>query len=199
VISPRAASYAASALALAARRWARIARASALAARRWVAALKRHFRDTGCYVHVPRALQEYILKVQDADRRLRARTGRPPTVHDIAQYVQLSTPQVIEALEAASALQASSLDAPTGDRSESGPLTSHDVLGNEDPRIAMLHSADSCACVIGQLSAGDREVLTLRLDGLTQSQIAGKIGVSQMQVSRILRRVGIELRERLRG
>jgi RNA polymerase sigma-B factor len=157
--------------------------------------LKRHFRDTGWSVHVPRRLQEHILKVQEAEVELSARTGRSPSVLDIARYLELSSEQVLEALEAVPAHRAASLDAPVHERIDDASST-YDLIGIEDEHFAMFESRASLAAAIAELSEDDQQVLALRFrDELTQREIAGQIGVSQMQVSRILRRIRSQLRE----
>jgi RNA polymerase sigma-B factor len=156
--------------------------------------LKRHFRDTGWSVHVPRRLQEHILKVQEAEIELSARTGRSPSVLDIARYLELSSEQVLEALEAVPAHRAASLDAPIHERVDDAWST-YDLIGVEDEQFAMFESRATLAAAIAELSEADQRVLSLRFrDELTQREIAGQIGVSQMQVSRILRRIRGELR-----
>src|SRR5437588_10501953 len=93
--------------------------------------LKRYFRDLGWSVHVPRGAQEQALKVQEAQERLTSRTGHPPTVEELAQYLELAVEDVLDALETAAAHHSASLDAPREDRDdESGSLV--DVFGEED-------------------------------------------------------------------
>jgi RNA polymerase sigma-B factor len=157
--------------------------------------LKRYFRDLGWSVHVPRGLQEQALKVQEAHERLTTRTGRPPTVNELAEYLELSVEEVLDALETAAAHHASSLDAPREDRDsgESGALV--DVFGEEDSNYELVDDSVTISEAARQLSARERRVLALRFAGdMTQTQIAQQIGVSQMQVSRILRRTLTRLR-----
>ncbi len=162
--------------------------------------LKRYFRDLGWSVHVPRGLQEQALKVQAAQERLTSRTGRPPTVNELAEYLELSVEDVLDALETAAAHHSTSLDAPREDHEtgESGALI--DVFGEEDARYELVDESVTISVVAGQLSARERRVLALRFAGdMTQTQIAQQIGVSQMQVSRILRRALTRLRELTEG
>ena len=157
--------------------------------------LKRYFRDLGWSVHVPRGAQEAALKVQEAQEKLTTRTGRPPTVSDLAEYMELPIEDVLDALETSAAHHATSLDAPReeGD-DESGTLV--DVLGEEDGRYELIDQTVTVAEAASQLSARERKVLGLRfIEDMTQTQIAQEIGVSQMQVSRILRRALSRLRE----
>src|SRR5436190_2110233 len=99
--------------------------------------LKRYFRDLGWSVHVPRGAQEQALKVQEAHERLTTKTGRPPTVNELAEYLELSVEDVLDALETAAAHHSTSLDAPREDRNdESGSLV--DIFGEEDHRYDLV-------------------------------------------------------------
>jgi RNA polymerase sigma-B factor len=157
--------------------------------------LKRYFRDLGWSVHVPRGAQEQALKVQEAHERLTTRTGRPPTVNELAEYLELSVEDVLDALETAAAHHSTSLDAPREDRGdESGSLV--EVFGEEDHRYELVDQTATISAAARELTARERRVLALRFVGdMTQTQIAQEIGVSQMQVSRILRRALTRLRE----
>jgi RNA polymerase sigma-B factor len=157
--------------------------------------LKRYFRDLGWSVHVPRGAQELALKVEEAQQQLTTKTGRPPSVQDLALYLEMSMEDVLEALETASAHHSTSLDAPREDgEEESGSLA--DAFGEEDDRYELIDASVTIAAAARQLSARERRVLVLRfVEDLTQTQIADQIGVSQMQVSRILRRALSRLRE----
>jgi RNA polymerase sigma-B factor len=157
--------------------------------------LKRYFRDLGWSVHVPRGAQERALKVQEAQERLTGRTGRPPSVSDLAEYLELSMEDVLDALETSAAHHSASLDAPRDEGEEdSGTLV--DLFGREDPHYELVDDTVTISTAARQLSARERRVLTLRfVRDMTQTQIADEIGVSQMQVSRILRRALGNLRE----
>src|SRR5579884_3274437 len=157
--------------------------------------LKRYFRDLGWSVHVPRGAQEQALKVQEAQERLTSRTGRPPTVNELAEYLELSVEDVLDALETAAAHHSASLDAPRDDgEDDSGTLV--DVFGQEDPRFELVDESVTISAAANQLTPRERRVLALRfVEDMTQTQIAAEIGVSQMQVSRILRRALSRLRE----
>src|SRR5436305_13121104 len=158
--------------------------------------LKRYFRDLGWSVHVPRGAQERALRVQEAHERLTTKTGRPPTVNELAEYLELSVEDVLDALETAAAHHSTSLDAPREDRSsgESGSLV--DVFGEEDARYELVDETVTISVAARQLSPRERRVLALRfVNDMTQTQIAQQIGVSQMQVSRILRRALNRLRD----
>jgi RNA polymerase sigma-B factor len=157
--------------------------------------LKRYFRDLGWSVHVPRGAQELALKVEDARQKLMTKTGRPPSVQDLAQYLELSLEDVLEALETAGAHHTASLDSPRDDgEEETGTLA--DAFGEVDERFELVDARVTIAAAAQHLGARERHVLVLRfVEDLTQSQIASMIGVSQMQVSRILRRALEQLRE----
>ncbi len=157
--------------------------------------LKRYFRDLGWSVHVPRGAQELALKVEDGRQQLMSRTGRPPTVPEIAEYLELSIEEVLEALETAGAHHTASLDSPREDGEEdSGTLA--DAFGQVDERFELVDAKVTIAAAAKHLGARERRVLVLRfVEDLTQSQIAEMIGVSQMQVSRILRRALEQLRD----
>jgi RNA polymerase sigma-B factor len=157
--------------------------------------LKRYFRDLGWAVHVPRGAQEQALKVQEAQERLTTKTGRPPTVTDLAEYLEIPVEDVLDALETAAAHHSASLDAPREDGDdESGTLV--DVFGEEDHRYEVIDQTVTVSAAARQLSARERKVLALRfVQDMTQTQIAQEIGVSQMQVSRILRKALSHLRE----
>lgn len=150
--------------------------------------LKRYFRDLGWAVHVPRGAQERAVKVEDAQHQLSVRSGRAPTVSELAEYLELSVEDVLDSLEVSRAHHAASLDAPYDDgEGESGTIV--DTCGEEDPGLGRADATITVALAARHLSARDREVLVLRfVQDLTQTQIAERIGVSQMQVSRILRR-----------
>ena len=157
--------------------------------------LKRYFRDLGWSVHVPRGAQELALRVEAGQQHLINMTGRTPSVPDLAEYLELSIEEVLDALETIEAHHASSLDAPReSSDEESGTLL--DTFGEPDERFELVEARVTIAAAEQHLEPRERRVLALRFgDDLTQSQIASIIGVSQMQVSRILRRALARLRE----
>lgn len=155
--------------------------------------LKRYFRDAGWFAHVPRGVQELALKVQQAERTLSAKTGRSPTAQDIANYLELGVEEVLDALCAIAAHRSVSLDAPIGD-GDSDRLA--ETFGEEDERYERVEAAATIAGGLRCLAKVDRQVLTMYyLEERTQVQVAEEIGVSQMQVSRILRRATRRLQE----
>jgi RNA polymerase sigma-B factor len=157
--------------------------------------LKRYFRDLGWAVHVPRGAQERAVKVEEAQQLLTTRTGRAPTVPELAEYLELSIEDVLDALETTRAHHASSLDAPYDENdADSGSVV--DAFGSDDPGLRLADARVTVGAAARQLSERERQVLGLRfVDDLTQTQIADCIGVSQMQVSRILRRAISQLSE----
>jgi RNA polymerase sigma-B factor len=157
--------------------------------------LRRYFRDTGWAVHVPRGAQERALLAEKALRTLTSESGHTPSVRELAQYLEWNVSEALDALEAAAAHHASSLDAPTrGQDEEDGLLV--ETLGAPDERLDLVEARVSVEAVAHDLSERDRQVLRLRFIGdLTQSQIGAEIGVSQMQVSRILRSALARLHE----
>jgi RNA polymerase sigma-B factor len=159
--------------------------------------LKRHFRDKGFAVHLPRGLQELVLRVQEAEREFGSRLGRSPTVDELAGYLDADEETVLEALQALVARRAVSLDTPAHvNNGDELTAIRHDTVGVEDDRYALIETAASLAGAARALGSSDRQVLALYVGhGLIQREIAERIGVSQMQVSRILRRA----KERLRA
>ncbi|MFZ0665877.1 MAG: SigB/SigF/SigG family RNA polymerase sigma factor [Acidimicrobiales bacterium] len=144
--------------------------------------LKRHFRDRGWAVRAPRRIQELYLELGHEIDRLVQELGRAPTVAELAVAVRASEHDVLEAMEAGRGYRSSSLDAPD---QEGEPFV--ESLGAEDRELEHSENRSVLAMGLEQLSEKDRLILELRfVDGLTQSDIASRFGVSQMQVSRML-------------
>ncbi|MGA5820294.1 SigB/SigF/SigG family RNA polymerase sigma factor [Kitasatospora sp. NPDC094028] len=160
--------------------------------------IKRFFRDTSWPVRVPRGMQELYLTVARGSDRLEQQLGRLPRPEEIAEDLHLSVEQAVEGLMAGRVYRPSSLDAlreHDGDESGSAML---DRLGSCDPGIALADFRTAVRPLLAELPEREQTVLKLRFwDGLTQSQIAERIGVSQMHVSRLLSAVLAGLRERL--
>jgi RNA polymerase sigma-B factor len=149
--------------------------------------LKRHFRDKTWSVRVPRDLQELALKVDRAVAALSRELHRSPSVTEIAEAVESSEEQVLEALEAAAAYRASSFDAPRGSEDDPGD-TLGDATGTDEDGFGRAEDRATLHRLLGTVTAREREVLRLRFEeDLTQAEIGERIGVSQMQVSRIIR------------
>jgi len=157
--------------------------------------LKRYFRDTAWALHVDRSGQELARRITDAQQKLSSRTGRGPTILELAQYMELTQEEVLEGLQTAEAYGTVSLDAPLSgeDDEESSRI---DAIGTEDERLHLVHDHATIFAAARHLSMREREILYLRFgEDLTQSEIADRVGVSQMQVSRLLRRSLQRLRD----
>jgi RNA polymerase sigma-B factor len=156
--------------------------------------LKRHFRDRGWSVRVPRDLQELSVRVDRVADDMSCDLGRAPTPAEIAAHIGVSTEQVLEAREAAGAYRAVSLDRPRDDDEESDGMT--DTMGVEDPGFRLAEDAATVARLMTVLGDREREVLRLRFaEDLTQSEIGQRVGVSQMHVSRLIRQAVARLRD----
>jgi RNA polymerase sigma-B factor len=149
-----------------------------------VGELRRHFRDTGWAIHMPRPLQERARTVGAALNELTARFGRSPTIAEIAESTGLSREEVIEGLEVRMAYDATPLDA--GADQETGWLAR---LGAEDDRFEVVENHAVLERTMRALPERERMLLHLRFsEDLSQSEIAERVGLSQMHVSRLLRR-----------
>jgi RNA polymerase sigma-B factor len=156
--------------------------------------MRRYFRDSGWAIHVPRGAQERALKVRDAQERLSNETGRPPTVNQLAEYLEIDVEDVIDALQAIRAYETVSLDAPRGG-GDDDVVAYGDTIGHEDERYELVELDATVSGALQHLPARDRLVLQLRfVEDLTQTEIAERVGISQMQVSRLLRRSLEQLR-----
>jgi RNA polymerase sigma-B factor len=150
--------------------------------------LKRHFRDKGWALHVPRDLQERALAVSRATERLTKQLGRSPKVREIAAALGCSPEQVLEAMEAASSYETGSLDAPVGRVDDDGAALV-ELLGSEDGSFELVESREAIARTWRALPELEQRVVELRfIQDLTQREIGDRIGYSQMHVSRLLRR-----------
>jgi RNA polymerase sigma-B factor len=160
--------------------------------------LKRHFRDKGWSVRVPRDLQELAVKVDRVGGDMGRTLGRAPTTDELAGQLGVSHEQVLEAREAAGAYRAVSLDRPRGDEEDEGELG--DALGTEDHGFAVAEDAATVERLMRVLTEREREVLRLRFEeDLTQSEIGIRVGVSQMHVSRLIRQSVARLRATAEG
>ncbi len=157
-----------------------------------VGELKRHFRDKGWSIRVPRTLQESALLVNRTAAELWQELGRAPTVDEVAARADLPSESVLEAMEAVQAYSTSSLEAPIG---EDGATTG-DLLGDDDPRFAVSEEWLAIAPRLRNLPARERRILYLRFfRDMTQAEIAAELGISQMHVSRLLTQTLATLRE----
>jgi RNA polymerase sigma-B factor len=157
--------------------------------------LKRYFRDAGWAVHVPRGMQERVMNVNQAVSRLGLDLGRSPTPTEVADALGERVEDVLDAMEAAVAYDAVSLDAPSRMSDEEGADSYADSVGEVDERYELVEYTAAIQPTVNALPERDRLVLRLRFDeDLTQLEIAQRIGVSQMHVSRLIRRALARLR-----
>jgi RNA polymerase sigma-B factor len=154
--------------------------------------LKRHFRDKRWAVRVPRRLQELMLEANQAVATLTQRCGRSPTIDEIAAETHLSSEDVLEALEAGRAIVASPIESDDRENGTGGVIDRH---GSVDHGMEVVEQRMIVSQLLDSLPPRERDIVVLRFyDGLTQSEIADRFGVSQMQVSRILARTLDRLR-----
>jgi RNA polymerase sigma-B factor len=145
--------------------------------------MRRYFRDSGWSVHVPRGAQERALQVREAQQQLSEDCGHAPSVSQLSQYLEIDAEEVLDGLRALAGYGTLSLDAPRRG-------------GEEDRRFELIELGLSVGSALEQITPRERQILHLRfVEDLTQTQIAERIGVSQMQVSRLLRRCLDRLRE----
>jgi len=156
--------------------------------------MRRYFRDSGWAVHVPRSAQERALKVRDAQERIANERGHAPTASQLAQYLELDTEEVLDALQTIQAYETVSLDAPRpGSDDDGGAYV--ESIGGEDERYELVELDATVSTALARVPARERLILQMRfVDDLTQTEIAERIGISQMQVSRLLRRSLEQLR-----
>jgi len=161
-----------------------------------VGEVKRHFRDKGWAIRVPRRLQEMKLALTKATSELSQRNGRAPTVAELATYLELSEDEVLEGLESSNAYSAISLDAPDIGDDDSSAMS--DTLGVTDAALEGVEYRESLKPLLEQLPPREKRILLLRFfANMTQSQIAAELGISQMHVSRLITRTLAQLREGL--
>jgi RNA polymerase sigma-B factor len=156
--------------------------------------IKRHFRDAGWAVHVPRGLQERVLEVNAAVERLSRDLGHSPSPQQVALKLQIPVEQVLEAMEAGGAYDTVSLDGPR--RSSDDEVgTVADSLGHTDERFELMEERATIDRGLKALPERERTILYLRFaEGLTQAEIGERVGMSQMHVSRLIRRAIDRLR-----
>ncbi|MFI0975548.1 SigB/SigF/SigG family RNA polymerase sigma factor [Streptomyces sp. NPDC021093] len=155
--------------------------------------IKRFFRDTTWAVHVPRRLQELRTELAKAKEQLAAVLDRDPTVPELAELLELTEAEVTDGLVAANGYTAGSLDLPaeTGaDNSAKSPVSYADYFGACDPGMELFEDLHTLAPLLASLSDRDRRILSMRFgQELTQAEIGEVLGISQMQVSRLLTRI----------
>jgi RNA polymerase sigma-B factor len=165
-----------------------------------VGELLRHFRDTGWGVHVARGTQELALKVRSAAERLEAETGAAPTPRQLAEHTGADLEAVVEALGALANRAALSLATPAGHGGEDSEATLADTLGETDEGYWRGEGRGGLGPALRHLPPREQRILRMRFaQDMTQSEIASQIGVSQMQISRLLRQSLDRLAELTRG
>ena len=159
--------------------------------------IKRHFRDKGWSVRVPRRLQELSAKVNQATDTLISQLQRSPTVAEIADYLDATVDEVLEAMESSSAYSSVSLEAPSGTDDDDTPSVI-DRYATEDSDLAFTDDRIIIEEALASFSPREREVIEMRfLKGMTQIEIAEKLGISQVQVSRLLRRTLKKIQDKI--
>jgi RNA polymerase sigma-B factor len=157
--------------------------------------VRRHFRDTGWAVRVPRRLQELHLSVSAAIATVSQQLGRAPTPSEIAEHLGVSKEEVYQGLEAGNAYRSTSLDELLTDTDE---IPLGDAIGEDDAELAEVENREAIRPLLDELGERERRILVMRFfRSMTQTQIAEQIGISQMHVSRLLARTLSALRERL--
>ena len=157
--------------------------------------LKRHFRDSGWSVHVPRGMQERVLEVNAAVERLSRDLGRSPSPQQVALKLELSVEQVLEAMEAEAAYDTTSLDRPRRSLDDEPGGILADGIGETDDRFELVEDRLTIGRGVRALPQRERTILYLRFaEGLTQAEIGERMGMSQMHVSRLIRRAIDRLR-----
>ena len=163
-----------------------------------VGELKRHFRDKGWALRVPRRVQELHLQLAKIVGQLNQELGRSPTPSEIAASAGASEEDVLEAMEAGGMYRLASIDGPTAQSDDGSELAR--VLGDEEPDFERVEQQAELSDLLGALPEREQRIVYLRFfEGLTQSEIADRVGISQMHVSRLLTRSLESLRERAKS
>ncbi|WP_203898115.1 SigB/SigF/SigG family RNA polymerase sigma factor [Virgisporangium aliadipatigenens] len=164
-----------------------------------VGEIKRHFRDKGWMLRVPRRMQEIGMELAGARDVLAQRLGRAPTISEIAEQLRLTREEVAAALDAAQVYRPGSLSAPVGGEGD-GELVLGDLVGGIDDGFELVENRESLRGLLGRLPSREQRILALRFYGnRTQAQIAEEVGISQMHVSRLLTGALRRLRDGLTG
>jgi RNA polymerase sigma-B factor len=166
-----------------------------------VGELRRYFRDAGWALHVDRGAQERARRISDAQQKIGSTKSGPPTVGELSEFLECTSEEVIDGLQAAKAYDTISLDAPrvSGGGGDAA-ISRLEAIGDEDQRLNSVDDQATIFAAAQHLPRRERQILYLRFgEDLTQTEIADRIGVSQMQVSRLLRRSLKQLREMTDG
>jgi RNA polymerase sigma-B factor len=160
--------------------------------------IKRHFRDRGWSVRVPRGLQELNIQLSRQMEQLTVQLGRSPTIAELAKAAGVSEEEVLEALESGRAYSSLSLSAGSSGHDDDGELDPLESLGTEEHQYEVSEDRAVLAPGFRVLDERERKILHLRFfEGLTQSQIAQQVGISQMHVSRLIRRSLEKIRDEI--
>ena len=158
--------------------------------------VRRHFRDNSWSVKVPRRLKELHLRLGTATAELSQRLGRAPTASELAEELEMDRDEVVEGLVAGSSYNTLSIDSGSGGDDEAPAIA--DTLGDVDLALDQIENREALRPLLESLSERERTVLVLRFfENMTQTQIAERVGVSQMHVSRLLARALARLRDQL--
>lgn len=160
-----------------------------------VGEIKRHFRDKGWAIRVPRRLQELRISIGRATAELGQSTGRSPTVAELAAHLGVTDEEILEGLESAQAYATLSLDASSADGTDEGGSSLADTLGEDDPGLGEVETRETLHPLVATLPPREQRIIHMRFyENMTQAQIAEQIGVSQMHVSRLLAKSLAQLR-----
>jgi len=163
-----------------------------------VGELKRHFRDKGWSIRVPRRLQELNLQVNGVMNELSQKLGRSPTLEEIAKHIEATPEEVAEAIETGEAYNTISLDSTVTQGGEDRSFSLLEYMGQEDKVLAGTEDRTSLIAAMEDLDPRERGIVYLRFfKGMTQTEIARSLGISQMHVSRLLRKTLDTLRNRM--
>lgn len=160
--------------------------------------IRRYFRDRSWSVRVPRRLQENLLRVNTTTQQLSSELGRPPSIAEIAQHLGIEPEDVLAALEVSPAQHTVSLEAAPGGGEVEEPVTIGDRLGRHDPALDRVEIRQLLEQAMAHLTPREREIMAMRfVDELPQTEVAKRLGISQMHVSRLQRAAVEHLRREM--
>ena len=160
--------------------------------------IRRYFRDKGWHLKVPRRLQELNMAATRTAERMRGELGRSPTIQEVAARIGASEEETLEAIEMGNAYDTVPLDAPVQSQGESGPLTLSEFVGQEDASLQRIESHGDLRQAIDSLEPREKAIIYYRFfKDLSQTQVAERLNISQMHVSRLQHKALKRLRELL--
>ena len=160
--------------------------------------IKKYFRDKEWIIKVPRRIQDSYRRINQAKEELQHKLMKVPTVDDIANYLNLTHEEVIEAMEGSFAYQPTSLDVKVSNSNDDSDLSLFEVLGLEDTKIAEIENKDFLRTIFDNLSKYDKKIIVDRFyNNKSQNEIAIELGVSQMTISRLEKKIFKKLREKI--